>query len=122
MVTMLMVKDLLLVRSVEVLTILNLCALNNTKGIGMPLIRNGGMKMKCVICNLRHTDDNYRDGSDCIVNDSRTCVACRTEHYPKHLSRKQYQRYWNAFHKLYLERSKDVNEKSNEEVTSRTSD
>jgi hypothetical protein len=77
--------------------------------------------MICIICNVRGVDNGYIGASN-FKRNSVTCYECRDETYPKHMQSKQYQRYWNAFHELYLERSTDGNEKSNEEVTSRTSD
>jgi hypothetical protein len=50
-------------------------------------------------------DNGYVGASD-FARISVTCFHCRDTTYPKHMKGKQYQRYWDAFHKKW--RNKDA--------------
>jgi hypothetical protein len=64
--------------------------------------------MKCVICNTKDADNMIPATS----KDSVVCMLCRRERYPSHMRADQYKRYWVAFNKKYIERSKDGKESS----------
>ncbi len=62
--------------------------------------------MICVICKKEEADGiktSYTKEVETVF-----CVHCRMKHFPKHMNRTQYRRYWLAFNDKWRKENKDV--------------